>query len=336
MENARKRQIDNEQPQIHDEPPVKRLRLSNGYENGFESTPMDVDEDQNGNGNAYPSPEQAPSPVVVTIGPEQGTQVEKVTELSTETTFLDLSEESSSRNPVLLQCEWNPRDPTILAAAGTEALARMWTLSRTATDLHPNSNSDMQLDPVVPPYQNLLDDSVPSTTLVTGISWSSDGSFLAVASEPLDDGTARIDFWSWDGTLYAGFDGFESPVFSFRWNLENSACLALSLDNGGANVLLTVMYPATEKLVRSSLPLRQPLTVQPLEVVWTGSDEFVICGGETLQALHCVDGAISPVRKYETREGHALSKITFDWRSRLLATASDTGVIDVSFPRRHF
>jgi transducin (beta)-like 1 len=327
FENARKRQIDNEQPQIQNEPPVKRPRLSNGYENGFDSTPMDVDEDQNGNGNAYPSPEQAPSPVVVTIGPEQGTQVDKVAELGTETMFLDLSEDSSTRNPILLQCEWNPRDPTILAAAGTEALARMWTLSRTGTD----SQSNMQLNPVVPPHQNLLDDNVPSTTIVTGISWSSEGRFIAVASEPVDDGTARIDFWSVDGTRIAGLDGFESPVICLQWNLENSACLALSFDNGGANVLLTVMYPATEELVRYSLPLRHSLSVQLLEAAWISNDEFVICGGETLQALHCVDGAISPVRKYETREGHTLSKVTFDWRSRLLATASDTGIIDVSF-----
>ena len=58
---------------------------------------MDVDDEQNGDENAYPSPEQLPSPVVATIGPEQGTQVEKVNELSTETIFLELSEDPSSK-----------------------------------------------------------------------------------------------------------------------------------------------------------------------------------------------------------------------------------------------
>lgn len=91
LENVRKRQIEEEQLQNQTNGPVKRPRLSNGYMNGngVDSTPrspMDVDEDQNGDGNAYPSPEQLPSPVAATIGPERGTQVDKVSELGAETT----------------------------------------------------------------------------------------------------------------------------------------------------------------------------------------------------------------------------------------------------------
>src|SRR6185437_12489555 len=124
-ENARKRPVDNDQPQNQSGPPGKKPRLSNGYENGFDATPMDIDDDQNGDENAYPSPEQLPSPVVATNGPEQGTQVDKVNDLTTEEIFLELSEDPTARNAVLLQCEFNPRDPMILAAAGTDALARM-------------------------------------------------------------------------------------------------------------------------------------------------------------------------------------------------------------------
>jgi WD40 repeat protein len=278
---------------------------------------MDVDEEPNGDGNAYPSPEQLPSPVVITNGPEKGTQVDKISELTAETTFLDLSDDSPSRNTILLQCEFNPRDPTILAAAGTDALARMWTFSRTAADL------DVQ-----PPHHNLLGDGLPPNTTATGLSWSSDGLSVAIASEPVESETARIEVWNVDGTSIASFDSFESPIINLRWNLSNTLLLALSPEARGT--LITVMSPTTQDTLQHSLP-GHVLIDQPLDAAWTSNDEFVLCGGDLLRAFHCAEGSISPVRKYETREGHALSKFAFDWPSRLLATASDTGMIDVSY-----
>ncbi|KAH8687757.1 WD40-repeat-containing domain protein [Tricladium varicosporioides] len=322
FENARKRQIDNEQPQISNGPSSKRQRLSNGYENGFETTPMDLDDDANADENAYPSPEQLPSPVVATDGPEKGTQIDKVCELSTETVFLELSDDQASRNAVLLQCEWNPRDPTILAAAGTDALARMWTVRGTGAEADPNA----QFSPVLQPYLNLLPQDAPSTTTGTALTWSSDGSSLAVASEPIDDSASKIEFWTKNGDCYAAFNFFESPIICLRWNLSNSACLSLSPEKGGT--LISIMYPAQDQAIQYSLP-QHSLHDQALEATWTSDEAFVLCGGDILQGFQCVEGTISPIRKYETREGHALSKITFDWQSGLLATASDTGTIDI-------
>ena len=332
-ENARKRTIDHEQPQIANGPPTKRPRHSNGpYENGngLEPTPMDVDDEpQNGDENAYPSSEQLPSPVVVTVGPDQGTQIEKVSELSTETIFLELSDDQASRNAVLLQCEWNPRDPKILAAAGTDALARMWTLSRTAADADPDP--EMQRKPLFQPYHTLLDAEALPSTQVTGLSWSSDGLFLAVASEPMEEGTAKIEFWDKEGNAFASFNTFESPVIFLRWNPSNQSCLALSTENEGKGTMITVMYPAAEESTRHSLP-NHSLHEQDLDAAWTANEEFFLCGGDYLQAFQVIEKAISPGKKYETREGHALSKITYDWQSQLLATASATGIIDVRTP----
>jgi transducin (beta)-like 1 len=330
FENLRKRQIVNEQPQSPHGHPAKRPRLSNGYENGFETTLMEVDDDQNGDGNAYPSPEQLPSPVVATVGPEQGTQVDKVNELSTETAFIDLSDDPTrNSNAILLQCEFNPRDPTILAAAGTDALARMWTLSRATPDSG-SAVSDSLSKPTFAAHHNLLDDNAPPSTTTTGLSWASDGSSIAVSSEPVDDGSAKVDFWRTDGSQYASFNSFESPVICLRWNLSNTACLGLSPENDGKGALITVMNPIGETSLRYSFPNHSLLDV-PLDAAWTSDEEFVVCGGDILQALQLLDGAIAPARKYETRDGHALSKITYDWRARLLATASDTGTIDVCF-----
>jgi transducin (beta)-like 1 len=325
FENARKRQIDNDQAQTQCGPPVKKARLSNGYENGFDGTAMDVDEDQNGDENAYPSPEQAPSPVIVTVGPEQGTQVDKVHELSTETTFLELSDEPSSRNAVLLQCEFNPRDPTILAAAGTDALARMWTLSRNV----PDSGSESPRKPVFASAHNLLDDSAPSTTTASGLSWSSDGQYIAVSSEPQDDSNAKVEFWDKNAQSFAEFNSFESPICCLRWNLANTACLAISPQDEGRGTLLTVMLPNQVTSLSYSLP-NHSLDQQMLDVVWTSNDEFFICGGTLLMSYHCTEDSISQGRKYETRDNDTLSRITYDWRSGLLATSNDSGMIDVS------
>ncbi|KAF8856480.1 putative F-box-like/WD repeat-containing protein TBL1X [Acephala macrosclerotiorum] len=317
-ENARKRPIDNEQPQHQPAPLLKKPRLSNGYENGFESTPMDVDEDQNGDENAYPSPEQLPSPVVATNGPSQDTQVQEVKEL-THKLYLPLSDDPTVNTAVLLQCEFNPRDPMILAAAGTDALARMWIL--------PSSDS-----PETAPrhHHHLLDENAPSSTTITSLSWSSDGLCLAVSSEPIEDGTAKIEFWSVDGSSLTAVNGFDSPVICLRWNFSNEACLALSPQDEGRGTLLTVMYPRTGASLRFSLP-HHILHDQALDAAWTSNEEFCICGGDVLQSFLCNEneGSIISGRKLETRSDHGLSKITYDYHSGLLATASDSGTIDI-------
>jgi transducin (beta)-like 1 len=310
---------------------------------------MDADEVrlQHADGNAYPSPEQVPSPVAATLGPEQGTQLDKVSELATETSFLDLTDDvagagvgagaaaaTAKRNPILLQCEWNPRDPTILAAAGSDALARMWTVSSadsstadaTADSTDPNVQSQGQ--PRASVYYNLLDESAPQGTTVTGLTWSLDGRHIAIASEILDEGTAKIEVWNTDGMSLASYMAFESPIVCLRWNPPGVLLLALSPDVDGC--LVTIMCPSKQTSIQIALP-NHSLAEQSLDAAWTAHDEFVICGGDLLQAFHGTSTGISFVRKYETREGHALSKAAFDWPSRLLATASDTGMIDVSF-----
>ncbi|CAG8975753.1 hypothetical protein HYALB_00009271 [Hymenoscyphus albidus] len=360
-ENVRKRQMDNEQPQAtngagpganNNGPPAKRPRLSNGYDsgngngngNGFDPTPMEIDDEQNGlshglshghghghDENAYPSPsEQAPLPLVITVGPERGIQPVKVSELSTETLFLELSDDQAQRNAVLLQCEWNPRDPAILAAAGTDALARLWTLSRTAaeTTTDATAGASSQRKPLFQPFQNLLSDNAPPTTTVTGLSWSSDGKFVAVASEPLEEGVARIGFWTAQGHPHCAFDGIYSPIILLRWNPSNTACLVLSPGNHTQGVVITIMDPAEGKCFKHYIP-DHSLLDQTLDAAWTKDDKFVIGGGDILQEFRCAEGAISMTKKFETRDRHAISMLKYDWRSTLLATASETGMIDI-------
>jgi transducin (beta)-like 1 len=351
LEKARKRLhviADNQSPLtngpgkhlLEDGPsPAKRPRLSNGYENGLETapkSPMDVDEEaQNGNGNAYPSPEMLPSPIVATNGPEKGTQMGRVEDLTPQTTFLDLHDDTSSasKNTVLLQCEWNPQDPTLLAASGTDALARLWTISSRATTA--DLDQQMDRDRVSPPYSSLLEEGSSSKTIATIIAWAPDGSCIAIASEPGDADAARVEIWTKEDTSIAKFEAFYPPVILLRWNNTSTLLLALSpspLDpqqpEGAQGTLVRIMAMSGEN-IEYRLP-NHDLNDQLLDATWTSNDEFVLCGGDLLQAFTCTDGVVTPSRKYEIQENYALSKATFDWHSRLLATASDTGKIHVS------
>ena len=69
--------------------------------------------------------------------------------------------------------------------------------------------------------------------------------------------------------------------------------------------------------------------MQPLDAVWTSDQEFVVCGGDLLSLFHWSNDTISRIRKFETRDDHGLTKATYDRHSRLLATATEKGIIDV-------
>lgn len=351
VENSRKRQIDR-QPQAPllngGSPAAKRPRLSNGYENGVDAatTPMELDGQQNhhGDNHAYPSPqegEQAPTPIPRTDGPEQGTQVEKVEELAFNTTFIALSTSSfddapasspttalakinGEGAPVLLHCQWHPRDPTILAAAGTDALARIWNVSRGAT-IDPASEGHVNGAVVAPNFHTLVEDEMHPNTLVTAMAWNWNGTAIAVATD--SDSKARIDLWTSEGTHMQRFEVTEPPVIKLRWNPNDEAILGIAPDNGGT--LISIYQGLTSNSMTYFLP-RHDLSSEPLDAAWTSESEFLLCGGDLLMALRCADGEVTVVRKFETREGDSLTQVQFDWRSSLAATCGEKGFVDVS------
>lgn len=90
------------------------------------------------------------------------------------------------------------------------------------------------------------------------------------------------------------------------------------------------MQPSLETIVKYNIQ-NHSLHDQPLDATWTGDGEFLVCGGDILQEFLCVENAITPGRKFEVAPGEVLSKITYDPRSHLLATASESGTISVRF-----
>lgn len=337
VENSRKRPVER-RAELNGSP-VKRQRLSNGYgeaESGTDAMEIDnVNPAEEHNNGAYPSPleaEQAASPNPRTGGPEQGTQVDKVHELGQETTFLRLTGSSQSAatspvrasdNPIVLQCEWNPRDPAILAAAGTDALARIWTVSRATAA--PEDTAD-HVGGVQRPYHNLVEDDVPPSAGVSAMSWNWDGTAIAIAWEISNK--ARISIWSADGAHVHRFDGVEPPVIKLRWSPNNVLLLGIAPENSGT---LVTVFSATTSNSMSYLLERHNLHEDgALDATWTSETEFVLCGGDLLLALRCTEDGIAPSRKFETHSDESFFQVQFDWRSKLLATSSEKGTIDVS------
>lgn len=367
-DNSRKRS----QKQQPNGSPGKRQRLTNGYENGASqpepaaasaTTPMDVDShhdhqhphshDQDNN-HAYPSPlegEEASTPAVHTEGPERGTQLDKVEELTPDTTFVQLTSdvaeataqlsrpgsgvsgasgsgtnaETANNAPTLLHCQWNPRDPSSLAASGTGALARVWSVSRV-----PATETSPARDHVTPGGYTLLDPETPVGTVVSQLRWASDGSSLALVAE--NEGQSLVNIYSTDGTLAQSFDLAVEQVIHLGWNPSNTAVLAISpaSDDSSepAGAILNVCYAATG--VSQTYTLQgHDIASAPLGATWTSDAEFVVAGGDLLMSLYCGESGIVQVKRFDTRPDDSFRNILFDWRSKLAATSSDKGTLDV-------
>ncbi|KAG5998463.1 hypothetical protein E4U43_002408 [Claviceps pusilla] len=343
-------------------------------------TPMDIDESHqhhplhprplddssslqdsgNDNNHAYPSPlegEQLSLAVMRTDGPEQGTQIDKVEELTPDTTFIrlmdkdgdgsiseatatpSLSPAGTENAPVLLQCEWNPRDPSVLAAAGTDALARVWTISRgtAAEPGHdqgasgpgpgpgPGSGSLSSPRSSSPRAHTLLDPDTPRATTVTALSWTSDGTAIAVATDL--GSIAAVNVWSADGVHMHNMEVSEPPVIKLSWNPSNTALLAISPEKGGA--LITVYYSSATGTASTYHLAGQDIATTPLDATWINDTDFLLTGGDVLLHLCCGETSISQVRKFETKEDDCFTQVLFDWRSKLAATSSDKGILDL-------
>ncbi|KAK3946349.1 lish protein [Diplogelasinospora grovesii] len=334
IENPRKRPVDRQHHALPNGSPAKRQRLSNGYENGADSatTPMEIDHAEN-NHHAYPSPlegEQAASPILRTEGPEQGTQVDKVHELTPETIFLRLGADEASpeeapplqgnENPMVLHCEWNPTDPSLLAAAGTDALARVWTVSRGAAS---ESQPD-HVNGISRPFMNLIEDDVPKNATVSAMAWNSRGDAIALAIETAN--RATISIWGLDGTSIHRFDGVEPPVIKLRWSPNNDYILAISPEKGGT--LISVFSSSMPNSISHTLPDHN-LDSDPLDAAWISETEFILCGGDLLTSLRCTEQGIVKGREFHTAGDEGFNLVQFDWRSRLVATSNDRGHIDL-------
>lgn len=365
-----KRQVDAQQGQLPNGTPAKRPRLGSAIngavvENGVDTatSPMDVDPHQSDN-HAYPSPlegEQAPTPAPRTEGPDHATQIDKVEELGPKTIYLRLTPDESlpssassvaaeasrahNHSPILLQCEWNPKDPTRLAAAGTDALARVWTLSQASTG--PEQPSQPQVaanhvadreDPNCPNINLVNTDDIPPNSKVTAFSWAYDGHRIAVATE--DEQTARIGLCNLQGGEEHHWEGFEAPIVKLRCNPYNRTILSVSPatiknssnqpDGWTVSVMssLTGTGPVEHRLTGHDVFLDEP------DVTWMNATDFLLCVGTKMVQLRYAGDAIAQVRDFATRPDDPLTAVQYDGSQEAgyIAAATSSGHIDVSYP----
>jgi WD40 repeat protein len=170
----------------------------------------------------------------------------------------------------------------------------------------------------------MLGRDVPRDTTVTALSWTTDGAAIAVAVD--SNNQASINVWSVEGALLHSMEVSESPIIKLSWNHNNTALLAISPDKGGA---LVAVHDPPSGSSRSYLLSGHDIAATPLDAVWTGDAEFLICGGDLMLCLQCTDTAIVQARKFETKEDDSFTQVLYDGRSRLAATSSDKGTLDL-------
>lgn len=347
-DNSRKRS----QQQLPNGSPVKRPRLSNSCDSGHDApatattTPMDIDpQDQHQDNHAYPSPlegEETATPVVQTEGPERGTQPEKTEELTPHTTFIRLTDDERTTTtdvpppaspgpdasadapnaPTLLHCQWSPKDPSALAASGTGALARVWSVSRV-----PASDTEPAQDHVASKAIPLVPAETSQNTIISQLAWASDGSTIAVVAET-EGQAATVNVFASDGVLLQSFESPVEQVIKLSWNPSNTALLTISPSTDDSSAVVAIHNATSGTSLSYSFP-GHDLNAAPLDASWTSDAEFLVCGGDILMSLHCSDTSIAQVRKFETKADDSFRNVLFDWRSKLAATSSEKGTLDV-------
>jgi hypothetical protein len=178
---------------------------------------------------------------------------------------------------------------------------------------------------------NITEDDLPRTATISAMAWSSDGKFIALGAEL--GSKSRVSMWSVDGVSMQHHDGLDSPVTNLCWSPNNSLVLAISPEvsngPGHAGTLIHLSSPTT--MSSMSHVIEHDLRTDNLDATWINDNEFILCGGDLLASFRCTEQGVVQGRVFQTGKDERFSLVEYDWRSRLVATASDKGYIDVSF-----
>lgn len=302
---------------------------------------LDGEHELDDEGQAYPSPAEVERPVtpIMTRGPEEGTQMDEVIELTGSTTFYNLTEDGNeATESILLHCAWNPKDPAILATAGTDALARLWTFSRGSSPAFPETAPHVNGNRNAPhhPFVSLVKTDDPTDLSVAAISWTSDGRTLALAIESRSDNSAKLFMTDIPGEDIQTLGSLEPGITCLRWNPQKNQLLALFNDENEGSSVSLFSAQADGSLARNEifhstrdfvgLEERQH---QILDALWVSESEFVICGEDVLRSFKCLDNQVLSSTKFDTREDHGIVTMVYDARSQMLATGTYGGIVDV-------
>lgn len=176
---------------------------------------------------------------------------------------------------------------------------------------------------------SIVEEDLPRNATVSALAWSSSGDLIALGTEL--GSKSRVSIWSVDGTSLHRFDGLDSPVTNLCWSPNNNFLLAISPDvSKGLGNAGTLIHISSPSMVNSmSYVLDHDLRTDSLDATWISETEFLLCGGDLLVSFRCTDQGIVQGKEFPTAKDERFSLVEFDWRSRLVATASDKGYIDI-------
>ena len=230
-------------------------RQDSSADDGRGGDAMDVD-GVNGEAPATPSPE--PPPPTLTNGQSIGIQSEKSTDVSDQTSILNLSSPSQT----LMHITFNPQDPSIFATAG-EALCRIWDLSKPGSA---SGQPSIGYDDIAPSSE---EDSLAST-----VAWNPNGDILAVASRSLQSSVwvGSVALWSKHGRVLEDLSGTQDMVILLRWNAQGTRLLGIT--SSGERSSAVVVWDTTSSQVSSPCQIDGELR----DAAWIDETRFVVCG----------------------------------------------------------
>ncbi len=258
-------------------------------------------------------PIRSPWPLTLTNGNSVGVQSEKVTELGPETTILDLDTDTglgAARSQVgdpkrgsgqsVMHTTWHPKESTVLATAG-EALARIWTISRFEG---PKQHVDLL--------------EAGNRSMVTALSWSPDGEFLAVATRSLESGwIGEVTIWTKAGVMRDVLPAAHDMMLALRWNTSGSLLLAVASSGNASSVL--VWDPSTGQALQ---PVELERTI--VDAAWTGDIRYAVCGEAVITEFVINDRTAAVAHDYARDEiRQSWSIIRFDPLTLTLAVAAE-------------
>lgn len=301
---------------------------------------MDVDDQEASNGHAYPSPKEvdrSETPISNTNGAETAVQVDQPTDLIQNTTFLSISDDFAPSTPQLYHCKWNPRNASILAVAGADALIRFWNIPKPASvdddhqmNGHFNSHNHDQGE-----KWHIGDETAPPSTYVSAFCWSPQGDTFAMATDTHDQDHAIILIYNTNSEVIRRYTTTGTPILALAFNPPGDFVLGIGPDKSGG-LSLTIMYVTSlhKTVIRNVTTSTHMMSTFYPRTIWTDDYEFLLCTADVLQSyqFNQITQKIEMSDKFELGVSpETITNVVYDPSSNSIATSTEDGEINVSF-----
>lgn len=273
-----------------------------------------------------------------TRGASVGTQVDKTTDLTTDSTQLELA---ADRTGVVEHCAWNPTDATCLFTAGSEALCRVWTLSGTAP--RPPPSSSLGADGNNNDANGVLSNGINGTShsvtvssthldlraadhdswMVSTAAWSDDGAQVAVGvcgDDQIYDG--QVTIWTKSGGRVNTLSLGQDAILCLRWDPTGDVLLGIcaGLDHN----TIKLWSPRSANLL-ATISIDEPLE----DAFWVNSSTFGVAGGPALKVYRFDGQHTELTHTYAPPEHRDLWMVKYDQTSSLVLTCSHGNTVDI-------